>query len=121
MADPYLIDSIPAAIGAGQSLSAQVNIGGKTLTAIAIPANWTTAGISFQVSGDGGTTFGEMLDETAAAKSVGSVTGGAYTVIDVDPTKWRGITCIKVRSGTSAAPVNQTNAVIVKLLTRFAA
>jgi hypothetical protein len=119
MADPYLIDAIPAAIAAGQSLSAQINIGGKTLTAIAIPAAWTTAGLSFQASSDGGATFGELLDETATARNVSSVTGGVYTVIAVDPTKWRGITCIKVRSGTSAAPVAQANAVTLTLLTRF--
>ena len=87
MADPFLIDSIPVAIAAGQSLSAQINIGGKTLVAIAIPSNWTTASLSFQASGDGGTTFGELLDETATAKTISSVTGGAYTVIAVDPTK----------------------------------
>lgn len=120
MADPYLIDAIPAPIAAGQSLSAQINIGGKTLVGIAIPANWTSAGLSFQASGDGGATFGELLDETATAKSVGSVAGGTYTEIAFDPTKWRGITCIKVRSGTSASPVIQTNTVSVKLLTRFA-
>jgi hypothetical protein len=119
MADPYRIDSIPAAIAAGASLSAQVNIGGKTLTAIAVPTNWTTASLSFQGSGDGGATFGELLDEAAAAKSITSVSGGAYAVIAVDPTKWRGITCIKVRSGTAATPVNQANGVTLQLLTRF--
>lgn len=123
MADPYRIDSIPAAIAQGASLSGQVNIGGKTLVGIAIPAGWTTAGLTFQESGDGGTTFGELLDETDTAKSVSSITGGAYTVIAVDPTKWRGINCIKVRSGTVGTPVNQSNTggVTLTLLTRFIA
>ena len=113
------LDVINAQIGAGAALSGAVNIGDKTLVGIAIPANWTTAGLSFQASADGGTTFGELLDETATGKSISSITGGAYTVIAVNPTKWRGIVCLKVRSGTSASPVKQAQAVTLQLLTRM--
>jgi len=113
------LDPITATIASGQRLSGAVSIANKTLVGIVIPANWTTASLSFQASGDGGTTFGELLDETATAKSVSSITGGAYTVIAVDPTKWRGITSLKVRSGTSGAAVNQTNTVNLVLLTRM--
>lgn len=120
MADPYLIDALPVAIPAGAAgISAAIGLGGKTLVGVVIPAAWVTAGISFQASGDGGTTFGELLDETATARSISSVTGGAYTVIAVDPTKWRGINEIKVRSGTSGSPVNQTGAPTLLLLVRF--
>lgn len=122
MADPYLIDAIPVPIPAGATgLSAAVGIGGKTLVGIVIPAGWVTASLSFQASGDGGLTFGELLDETATAKSVSSIAGGVYTVIAVDPTKWRGINEIKVRSGTSGAAVNQTGAPTLLLLVRFVA
>lgn len=122
MADPYLIDAISVPIPAGATgLSAAVGLGGKTLVGIVIPAAWLTAGISFQASGDGGVTFGELLDETATARAISSVAGGAYTVIAVDPTKWRGINEIKVRSGTSATPVNQTGAPTLLLLIRFVA
>lgn len=122
MADPYLIDAIPVPIPAGATgLSAAVGIGGKTLVGIVIPAAWLTASLSFQASGDGGATFGELLDETATAKSISSVTGGAYTVIAVDPAKWRGINMIKVRSGASGAAVNQTGAPTLLLLIRFVA
>src|SRR5579872_177087 len=120
MADPYLIDAISVAIPAGAGgLSGAVGLGGKTLVGIVFPAAWVTAGLSFQASGDGGQTFGELLDETATAKSVSSVTGGAYSVVAVDPTKWRGINEIKVRSGTSGAPVNQTGSPTLQLLVRF--
>lgn len=119
MADPFVRDTVSAVIPAGASLSAQVNLGGKTLVGIVLPANWTTASLSFQASGDGGATFGELDDATAAAIAVSSITGGAVVSVAVDPTKWRGINCIKVRSGTAGAPVNQTNTVTLSLLTRF--
>jgi len=96
-----------------------VDLGGWTIVGIVIPAAWTTAGLSFQASADGGATWGELLDETATAKSVGSVTGGAEVFIAVDPTKWRGVRSVKVRSGTSSAPVAQVSAVTLQLLTRF--
>jgi hypothetical protein len=110
--------SITAAIAAGQSLSPQVNLGAKTLLGIGIPASWVTAGLSFQASYDGGASFGELLDQTATAVAVSSVTGGAVVFIAIDPTKLRGVNCIKVRSGTSAAPVVQTTGATLTLILR---
>lgn len=122
MADPYVIDAIAVPIAAGATgLSGAVGLGGKTLVGIVIPAAWVTAAISFQASGDGGATFGELLDETATARSITSIAGGAYSVIAVDPTKWRGINQIKVRSGPAGAAVNQTGAPTLLLLARFVA
>lgn len=119
MADPFVLDVVPATIAAAGNLSPAINIGQKTLVGIVVPANWTTAGISFQASYDGGTTFGELLDQTATAIAVSSVTGGAVAHIAFDPTKLKGVNCIKVRSGTSATPVTQTNQVTLQLLLRF--
>jgi hypothetical protein len=108
LADLILLESTTVVIAQGASLSAAAFLAPKVLCGIVIPATWVTAGLTFQASGDGGITFGELLDETATAKSVSSVAGGAYTEIAVDPTKWRGISCIKVRSGTAASPVAQS-------------
>ncbi|SRR5260370_5519345 len=110
--------TVTAQIAATQSLSPQVNLGAKTLVGLYLPANWTTAGLSFQASADGGATFGELLDQTATAIAVASVAGGAVTFIAFDPAKLRGVNCIKVRSGTSAAPVVQTNTVTLTLVLR---
>lgn len=117
MADPFVVDIVPAVIGAGAALSAQVNLGQKTLVGIFLPSGWTTASLSFQASPDGGATFGELLDSAAAAIAVSSVAAGNY--ITLDPAKWRGINCIKVRSGTAGAPTNQVSQVSVSLVTRF--
>lgn len=113
------IDVLVATIQNGQALSAEVDIGNKTIVGIVTPAGWLAAGLSFQVSVDGGTTWQELLDSTATAISVSSVTGAA--AIAMDPTKLRGFNALKVRSGTSGAPVNQTNnPTNVTLLTRLA-
>ncbi len=53
-------------IAAGQSLSPQIDIGTKSLVGLVVPANWTNAGISFQVSVDGGTTWAVLMDSTTA-------------------------------------------------------
>ena len=112
------LDNITATISAGQSLSAEVDIGvGKSLIGIKLPSNWTTAGLSFQVSVDGGATWGELNDQTPAAIGVGSTAAGAF--IGFDPTKLRGVQAIKVRSGTVAAPVAQANTVNLTLVTRL--
>lgn len=117
------IDLITATITAGQSLSPEVDIGTKSLVGIVIPANWTTAtgGISFQASVDSGVTWGEVTTVAAAPFAISSVTGGTLVYyIAVDPTTLRGITALKVRSGTQAAPVNQANTVNLTLVTRLA-
>lgn len=120
MADPFVQTVTPCAITAGQSLSAEVDIGGNgALCGIQVPANWTTAGFSFQCSIDGGTTFGEVTDIAGTALAVGSLTGGTLVYfVALDPAKFRGVRALKVRSGTQAAPVNQVNAVVLQLVTR---
>lgn len=119
MADPFVLNSVPVQITSGTALSSEIDIGGWTLVGIVVPSNWTTSGLSFQASADGGQSFGELLDMTATAIAISSVPGGAQAFIAVDPTKWRGVRSLKVRSGTSSAPVNQTNTVTLQLLTRF--
>jgi hypothetical protein len=120
MADPFVQTLVAAAIAAGQSLSPEVDIGGYgSLVGIQVPANWSTAGISFQCSIDGGTTWGEVTDIAGTALAVGSLTGGTLVYfVALDPAKFRGVRAIKVRSGTQAAAVNQTNQVTLQLVLR---
>lgn len=112
------VNVVSAQIASGTALSGQIDIGSWTLVGIVVPSNWTTAGLSFQASADGGVSWGELLDQTATAISVSSVTGGTQVFIALDPTKLRGVQSIKVRSGTSAAPVSQANTVSLSLITR---
>jgi hypothetical protein len=118
MADPFVLQPVAVQIASGQSLSPQVDIGPKTLVGLIVPSNWTTASLSFQASADGGATWGELQDQTATAITVGSITGGTQVFVGFDPTKLRGAWSLKVRSGTAASPVTQTNTVTLTLLTR---
>lgn len=116
MADPFVLDVITATIAAGASLSPEVDFGGKTLVGIWMPANWTAADLTFQASPDGGASWGELQD---GANNAIDLKIAASEFIQIDPTKWRGVRSIKVRSGTSGSPVNQTDAMAISLLIRF--
>lgn len=115
MSSPDSVSLIPATIANGASLSGETDLGIQSLVGIFMPAAWTTAAITFQVSPDGGVTWDEMTITAGAAVSY-TVAAGQY--IAVDPTLWRGINAIKVRSGTLGAPVNQGQASTLQLAAR---
>ncbi len=111
---PINIDRIPAVIANGASLSPEVDLGARTLVGIAMPAAWTAAALTFQVSVDGGATWLNM--QTASAELSYTAAAGQY--IGVDPALWRGVNAIKVRSGTSGTPVNQGQQATLTLICR---
>ena len=96
---------VTATIAINESLSAAVELDGADVLRIAMPAAWTAADLTFQVSDDGGTTFRnvywdwgpEMVVDAAAAMS-----------IELSPfVGLHNIDQIKVRSGTAGVPVAQ--------------
>ena len=108
------IDLQSPVIASGASVSGAAAIGEKTLVGIVIPAAWTAAVITFQVSTDT-VNYYELYD--GAGNEV-TLTVGAGQFIQIDPTKFRGINLFKLRSGTAASPVNQASAVTLTLVTR---
>ena len=109
------LDQTAVTIASGTSLTAAVPLGAKTLVGIAMPASgWDAAGLSFQVSADGGTTWLEMFSSSAVI----GYTAAAGSYIAIDPALWRGINLIKVRSGTTGSAVTQTADRILTLITR---
>jgi hypothetical protein len=109
------INQFPVTIANGTALSGPVALGEFVLTGLAMPAaGWDAAALTFQVSVDGGATWQEMQSISAAI----SYTAAANQYIAIDPTLWRGINMIKVRSGTSGTPVPQTADRILTLVTR---
>lgn len=119
MADPFVVESSTVQITSGTALSSEVDVGPKDIVGIVVPANWTTAAISLQASPDGGTTWAELVDQTATAVGCSSLTGGTLVYfVAIDPTKLRGVQALKIRSGTQVSPVNQTNTVTLTIVRR---
>jgi len=116
MAAQMGISVLPATIAAGQAISAEIDLGAMTLVGIVMPPAWTAAGMTFQISPDGGATWVEHTNSAGAATNF-VVGGGQY--IAVDPALWRGVYSMKVRSGTVGAPVNQTVGAALQLICRF--
>jgi hypothetical protein len=103
-------------IASGNSLSGAVPIGDHVPVGIAMPASWDAAGLTFQVSCDGGTTWNELYDSTGVETTF-TVSTSRY--IPLDPTVWIGINHIKIRSGTAAVAVNQTADRVLTLVSRL--
>jgi len=110
-----IIPPLPVTIAAGASLSPEVDIGEWTLVGIWMPASWVSAALTFQVSFDGGATWLEHYS-SAGVETTLTVAAGQY--IGVDPLLWRGVSAIKIRSGTLAAAVAQTSAATLNLIVR---
>src|SRR4051812_35588918 len=109
------VTPIAVTIVNGQSLSAGIPLGTRQLHAVAMPAAWDAAHLTFQVSVDGGATWLEMTTSAGAAVDY---TVAAAQFIAIDPTLWRAANMIKVRSGASGAAVNQTADRILTLITK---
>ena len=107
---------LPVTIAAGQSLSPQIDIGPGKLAGIVVPANWTAASLTFQVSPDGGTTWFEHYS-SAGSETIFTAAAGDY--LAVDQTLWQGVVSLKLRSGTVGTPVNQTNSAVLQLAVKL--
>jgi len=108
----------PATIAAGAALSGPCALGALTLVGISMPATWTAAPLTFQVSPDGGTTWQELYDGAGNEITV-TAAAGQFIILLADPSYlWRGVNMVQVRSGTAAAPVNQPAGAMVNLVTR---
>lgn len=99
----------------GGSLSPSIDLRGYTPYGIQMPAAWTAAGLSFEVSDDN-VSFADLYDATAEytlAAGVDRAIGFSGSSV------FAGWKYIKVRSGTTAVPVNQGAARIIKILGRY--
>lgn len=103
-----------ATIANGGSLSGAVDLAGKTLLGIVMPAAWTAANLTFQVSSDG-VTYNDLYDNVGAEKTV--IAAASRFIIAI-PADWVGVRYVKVRSGTAAATVAQGAQRDIKLITK---
>jgi hypothetical protein len=99
-------------IANGQSLSPAVDFGDDRLHTILMPAAWTAANLTFQVSADG-VSYIDLF--TSAGELV--ITAAAARALALDQTIFPAFRFLKVRSGTSGVPVAQGAARDLILLT----
>ena len=107
-------------IQAGASLSDPLDCSAGIITRLHMPAIWTPANLTFQVSSDG-TNFANLysfdgietmipvVPGSAIVIAVGSSSASASSVSSrIEPPDLRGVSWLKVRSGPAAWPVVQT-------------
>lgn len=103
---------------ASPAVAGGVAMGADTLVGIWMPAAWTTAALTFQVSPDGGVTWLELFNDGGSAVSIAAAAGQFISLVTNTNYTWRGINLLKVRSGTAGAPVVQTAGATVTLIGR---
>lgn len=101
---PWPFNTQTATIANGASLSGAVNLGGGLLSAIAMSSSWTAASLSFQASDDG-STWRDVYNDDGTEYTASAA---ASRHIAIDPSKFSGAQQVKVRSGTTTTPVNQS-------------
>lgn len=99
-----LSQGIDVTIPSGSAVTSRINLVGRVLTGIIMPANWTAASLTFQghVGVDG--TPQNIFD---SAGNELSVTAAASRFIPINPVNFYGVNFLIIRSGTSGAAVNQ--------------
>jgi len=93
-------------IANGGNLSTAADCNGLFLTGLSMPSAWTAANITFSVSANDGASF-QNLYETDGTEMLWTVTVDNTYMMLPSRSLIGGITNIRVRSGTSATPVNQ--------------
>lgn len=113
--------SLQVTIPSGTALSGTANIaalyqggGVQKLMAIAMPAGWDAASLTFQVSVDGGTTWLNAYDSSGTEIAA---TAAASHYIYLPPAAFAAAGVLRVRSGTGSVPVNQTADRVLTLVT----
>lgn len=95
-------------IASGNSLSGAISLSTALLSAVVMPAAWTSANLTFQASIDGGVTFNNVFDD--AGNELTMTAAANRYIILANISQWIGFgpnTQIKIRSGTSGSPVTQ--------------
>jgi hypothetical protein len=101
------VETIPVRIASGASLSAEIDLTGKTVVGVTMPALWTASGgfISFQISDNAG-DFNDFFDAAGNEETV-AVVADDDKYHPLNPAEWEGIGSLKIRSGPTAGAVNQ--------------
>lgn len=108
-----LVVTIPS----GQSVSGSVLLNDTALLGLIMSAAWTAAALTIEVSADDVVYSGLAYDDTGAqCNSIASPTAGSAHALNIAgllPYQY-----IRLRSGTTAAPVNQAAERSITVITR---
>jgi hypothetical protein len=96
--------TIAATISSGQSLSSEIDLGGYRNIAIQMPSSWDTANLTFQGSTVSSGTFQNIYD--SAGNELTLIAAASHAIADIP--ELAPFRYIKIRSGTSGTPVNQS-------------
>ena len=105
-----------ATIASGQSLSDEIDLEGYSLLGIIMPGSWTAAGLSFEAAQSPGGSFQDLHDSAGAEAVVTAAASRAIGLAGVTAEALAPFRIIKIRSGTSAVPVNQAAARTLELV-----
>lgn len=100
----FTLNDCACTIANGESLSGPIYTGNAVPVGLVMPAGWTAAVITFQASADGGETWLDLFDTN---DNEVSITVGASRHIALEGLPFASTQYLKLRSGTSAAAVNQ--------------
>ncbi len=99
------VTSVVATIGSGAALSDTIFTGGLPICGIQMPAAWDSADLTFQASCDVAANVANVLDKDGLELDFKAA---ASQFVTFDPAFFAGVRFIKLRSGTSASPTNQS-------------
>jgi hypothetical protein len=94
------LEIIPATIAAGQTVSAPVSIGVKTVVGLAMPAVWSSGALTFRISPDGA-SFLPFVDTSNSAIAVSTPAAGTF--IGVNPTLFAAVNEFEIVCATAPA------------------
>src|SRR4030095_4209311 len=100
-------------IRAGQTVSEPVDLGGFGVFGMKIPDQWTTSAISFRAASDPYDSYG-TIKTAAGEKTISSVNGGDYILIDRDTLY--GVRYLRIQLGLAGSKETQAEDRIIKLI-----
>jgi hypothetical protein len=103
-----------ADIAAGASLSQAMDMEGTAILGLIVPAGWTTANFTFQGSHDKESWY-NIYDDDGTEVTVVAAASRAISV-DLAAGKLAPWRYLKIRSGTSGVPVNQSVAMVISFV-----
>lgn len=97
-----MTSQINATIPNGTAITNAIDLGGKKLAGIIMPAAWTTADLTFQASWGGQSAYNNVHNDAGDEYVIPA--GASRAIVFNVPLPFASI---KIRSGTDGSPVNQ--------------